>query len=159
MLTECIREQTAWLTAWSSLKSRLSTPMSMRQYEHETTIAAKESISALEFSPNGKVLASGCEDGSITTFSTFDWRPLHTFVDVSPSTSLAWHPRAEGLLFCGFKSGDVHTLQTNRPPVRSKKSSDLILRPSYRKPPGSGQTQTAGPSTVYPMILSRTFSP
>lgn len=91
----------------------------MYQYGFETTIAdLNSSISALEFSPDGKILASGSEDGSVTLFSTFDWRPLYTFIDVSPSTSLVWHPLVEGLLFCGFKSGDIHTLQTNHPRVR-----------------------------------------
>ncbi|KAF9642842.1 hypothetical protein BDM02DRAFT_3132826 [Thelephora ganbajun] len=88
--------------------------MSAHRYEHEMTITGlKESVLALEFSPDGKALASGCEDGSVTVFSTSDWKPLHTFADASPSTSLAWHPQIEGLLFCGFKSGDVHTIQTN----------------------------------------------
>lgn len=101
--------------------------MSTRQYEREITIVGlKESISALEFSPDGTVLASGCEDGSVTIFSTLDWKPLRTFIDASPSTSLAWHPQIKGLLFCGFRSGDVHTLQTNRPQVRPMESLSLL---------------------------------
>lgn len=93
--------------------------MSTCRYEHETTITGlKESILALEFSPDGKLLASGCEDGNIRVFSTCDWKLLYTFADVSPSTSLTWHPRIEGLLFCGFKSGDVDAIQTNSPLVR-----------------------------------------
>jgi len=97
--------------------------MSTRRYKHEITVTGlNESISALEFSPDGKFLASGCEDGSVVVFSTLDWKSLYTFADVSPSTSLTWHPRVEGLLFCGFKSGDVHTLQTNGPQVKPKGS-------------------------------------
>jgi WD40 repeat protein len=102
------------------------TPMSMCQYRLETTIAdLNGTISTLEFSPDGRILASGCEDGSVTLFSTFDWKPLQKFVDVSPSTSLVWHPRVKGLLFCGFKSGDVHTLQTNSPQVSPMESPPL----------------------------------
>jgi len=115
-----------WLSTGSSSKSFSfiviiidpSHPMSTHRYERETTVTGlNESVSALEFSPDGKILASGCEDGSITMFSTSNWKPLRAFTNVSPSTSLAWHPRIEGLLFCGFKSGEVHTIQTNRPLV------------------------------------------
>lgn len=95
--------------------------MSSHRYERETTIGGlKETVSALEFSPDGKVLACGCEDGSITIYSAMDWKLLQTFIDVSPATSLTWHPQIEGLLFCGFRSGDVHTLRINRPRVRTQ---------------------------------------
>jgi len=114
--------------------------MSTCRYEYEKTIAGlKESIAALEFSPDGKTLASGCEDGSVTIFSTFDWKPLQRFIGVSPSTSLTWHPQAEGPLFCGFKNGDIHTLQTVRPQVRSQESqlrikfdSETLLQANVR---------------------------
>ncbi|KAF9643089.1 hypothetical protein BDM02DRAFT_3132669 [Thelephora ganbajun] len=104
--------------------------MSTCRYEHKTTITGlKETISALEFSPDGKGLTSGCEDGSITIFSKSDWKPLHMFTDVLPSTSLVWHPQVEGLLFCGFKSGDVHTLRTNGPQASIKIWTDASRRP------------------------------
>jgi len=90
----------------------------MRRYEHETTLTGlKESVAALEFSPDGGILASGLEDGTITIFSTFSWEPLQQFSCLSPLTSLVWHPGIGGLLFCGFKSGDIHALQTNQPKV------------------------------------------
>jgi WD40 repeat protein len=106
--------------------------MSTRQYEHETILTGlKESIAALEFSPDGKFLASACEDGSITIFSTFNWKPLQMFIDVSPSTSLTWHPRIKGLLFCGFKSGDIHAIQTNRSRVRPGNRNCYSIFNSY----------------------------
>ena len=93
--------------------------MSTHQYEHETTITGlKESVAALEFSPDGGILASGLEDGTITIFSTLNWEPLQRFSSTSPLTSLSWHPSIGGLLFCSFKSGDIHAVQTNRPKVR-----------------------------------------
>ncbi|KAF9786242.1 WD40-repeat-containing domain protein, partial [Thelephora terrestris] len=100
-------------------------------------------ISALEFSPDGKVLASGCEDGSVTIFSTLDWKPLQTFIDASPSTSLVWHPQVEGLLFCGFRSGDVHTLQTNRPQRDLKIWTDKSPGPVHCLTHDSGQNVLA----------------
>lgn len=111
-----------------------STSMSARRYERETTIVGLNgSVFALEFSPDQGVLACGCEDGSVTVFSTLTWKPLHIFSNVSPSTSLTWHPHIEGFLFCGFKSGDVHALQTNHTRVRSKEPTspaDVVLNPS-----------------------------
>jgi len=119
--SEPYRGHSVWLTTCNPGDTSSSTFMSARQYERETTIVGLNgSVFALEFSPDRGVLACGCEDGSVTVFSTFTWKPLHIFANVSPSTSLAWHPHIEGLLFCGFKSGDVHALQTNHTRVRSK---------------------------------------
>lgn len=116
-----------------------------RRYEHEATISGqKETISALAFSPDGTILASGSEDGSITLFSTFDWHPFQTFADASPLTSLVWHPHIYGRLFCGFKSGDVHTTQINRsqviPHITAIARSHDELKFSARLVQKSGQT-------------------
>jgi WD40 repeat protein len=134
------------------------TLMSTHRYEHEITITGpKETIAALEFSPDGRALASGCEDGSITIFSTISWEPSLTFVNVSPSTSLVWHPRIEGLLFCGFKSGDVLPLRTNCPGVSPKEAPSLSdLTKSFYRPtpaPGSGHIRATDPPTVSLTIL------
>ena len=66
-------------------------------------------ITALQFSPDGKFLASGSGDGVLLVFSTSDWEPVKRFVDVSSLNTLVWHPAIPKTLICGYASGDVHT--------------------------------------------------
>lgn len=72
--------------------------------EHE------ESVTAMEFSPDGSFLASGSEDGLLLIYSTTNWKPIRRFIDASPLTALTWHPSGQYVI-CGFKSGDIHTIQ------------------------------------------------
>lgn len=78
-----------------------------------------DSINATQFSPNGTYLASGSEDGSLLIHPVGEWKPLLRFVDVSPITSLVWHPILGRLLFCGCRSGDVHVIRFSASGVRS----------------------------------------
>ena len=146
-----------WETPRGSPPVPFRAPMSTHRYEHEKTITGlKDSITTLEFSPDGKTLASGCEDGTITIFSALNWKPLQMFVGILPLTSLAWHPRVEGLLFCGFNRGDVYSLRTSQSQVIPENLSPIsnsVLKPSYRRMSGSGQMQTAARSTAYLMTL------
>ena len=68
-----------------------------------------DTITALQFSSCGGFLASGSENGIILIFSTQSWKPVKRFIDVSPVTSLLWHPSFPKTILCGFNSGDVHT--------------------------------------------------
>jgi len=72
--------------------------------EHE------ESVTAMEFSPDGRFLASGSEDGLLLIYSTIDWKPIRRYIDASPLTALTWHLSGQYVV-CGFKSGDVHIIQ------------------------------------------------
>jgi WD40 repeat protein len=86
-------------------------PMNGFPYLHETTLRGhEESVTAMEFSPDGRFLASGSEDGLLLIFSTLEWKLVRRLVDASPLTSLTWHPLRDRI-FCGFKGGDVHTVQ------------------------------------------------
>ncbi|KAF9641846.1 WD40 repeat-like protein, partial [Thelephora ganbajun] len=68
------------------------------------------SVVALQFSPDGKFLASGSGDGVLMVFSTSTWKPIKHYVDASPITAVIWHPTFSKTLICGYRSGDVHTV-------------------------------------------------
>lgn len=81
---------------------------------HTILNAHTATIVAVEFSLDGRFLASASEDGVVVIFSASSWTPVCKFVDASPVTVLAWCGKAAGLLFCGHKSGDLHVLAISK---------------------------------------------
>ena len=96
-----------------------STPMS--ELPLQTTLEGHTTaITVLEFSADGRFLASAADNGVVLIFSTSSWAPVCRFLDVSPVSALAWHPRKRYLLFCGHQSGDLHVLTMSKSMVRSR---------------------------------------
>ncbi|KAF9784455.1 hypothetical protein BJ322DRAFT_1021205 [Thelephora terrestris] len=78
---------------------------------HKANLGGHNSlVTAMAFSLDGKYLATGSENGTLIVYATTGWVPLSRFIDLSPLTSIAWHPSNKRTLFCGFESGDVHTI-------------------------------------------------
>jgi WD40 repeat protein len=86
--------------------------MATPRYTLDTTLPTghSNSIIALQFSPDGKFLASGSGDGVLMIFSTSTWKPVKRYVDASSLTAVIWHPTFPKTLICGYRSGDVHTI-------------------------------------------------
>jgi WD40 repeat protein len=93
--------------------------MASNEFSLQTTLEGHTAvITALEFSPDAKFLASAGGDGAVLIFSTSSWTPVHRFLDVSPVTVLTWHKKRRYLLFCGHQSGDIHLLTMSKSMVR-----------------------------------------
>ena len=101
--------------------------MSPSEFSSQKTLEGHTaSIAVVEFSPDGKFLASAGDDGALLIFSTSSWTPIQRFLDVSPVSVLAWHQKKRYLLFTGHQSGDVHLLTMSKSMVRHID----IIRPS-----------------------------
>ncbi|KAF9783286.1 WD40-repeat-containing domain protein [Thelephora terrestris] len=91
--------------------TRLSSSQSMTapRYTLKTRLPSghNNSIIALQFSPDGKFLASGSGDGVLMVFSTSTWKPVKRYVDASSLTAVIWHPTFPKTLICGYRSGDI----------------------------------------------------
>lgn len=95
----------------STWPTSLLTLMFEREYTTKTILKGHtSSIVALEFSPDGKLLASGADNGVVLIFSTSSWMPLNHFVDTSPVSVMMWYVGRRYLLLCGHQSGDLHLL-------------------------------------------------
>ena len=86
--------------------------MATPRYNLDTTLPTghNNSIVVLQFSPDGKFLASGSGDGVLMVFSTSTWKPVKRYIDASSITTMVWHPTFPKTLICGYRSGDVHTV-------------------------------------------------
>lgn len=89
----------------------VSLSLPMGRYSLDITLPSGHTngITALEFSPDGRFLASGSGDGVLLVFSTSTWKPVRRFVDASSVNALVWHPVMPKTLIAGYASGDVHT--------------------------------------------------
>lgn len=101
--------------------------MSEGEYSTEATLQGHTSpIVTLEFSPDGKFLASGANNGVVLIFSTSSWASLGNFVDASPVAAVTWYVGRRYLLLCGHESGDLHLMTFTGSVV----SSSLLALPN-----------------------------
>jgi len=88
-------------------------------YELNVTLTGHSgTVTALQFSPDCKFLASGNNRGVLLIFSTSSWRPLKQLIGTSPITTVLWHNTERYLLLCGYESGDLHFLNLTKSSVR-----------------------------------------
>ena len=61
-----------------------------------------ESIPAAAFSPDNRILALGSGDGTLSLWSTADWKRLRTITGLDAVTALAWSPDSATLATAGW---------------------------------------------------------
>lgn len=128
---ECLKQKTR-VIAPVTCRHRYFLKVSMTSFTDEPVVTLddhNDSVTTINFSPNGIYLASGNEGGLVLVHSVLNWTPLLRFVGTSPITSSTWHPRLQRVFFCGCKSGDVHMVQFSTSGVRSSISITVHRRP------------------------------
>ncbi|KAJ7036106.1 WD40-repeat-containing domain protein [Mycena alexandri] len=69
-----------------------------------------DSINAINFSPDGKYLATGGDDARLLIFDTTTWAVKKKYRTVSPIRAIAWHKEHLGVISFGTRNGVVKTL-------------------------------------------------
>ncbi|KAG2094667.1 WD40-repeat-containing domain protein, partial [Suillus discolor] len=72
---------------------------------HKTLVGHTDSISCLQFSPKGHLLASSGDDSQLIIWETSTGTNRHQITTASPVFSMIWDPRYKTRLFCGCKNG------------------------------------------------------
>lgn len=85
----------------------------MFEYECTNILQFSSSISVLQFSQDGTLLAIGTDEGSITVIETESLECLLRLLDNSPVTSIEWHGTNPSSLLIGYLDGRIECLQVS----------------------------------------------
>ena len=83
----------------------------MFKYECTNILPFSSSISVLQFSRDGTLLAIGTDEGSITLLETASFECLLRLQDDSSITSIEWHGSSPSSLLIGYMDGRIECLQ------------------------------------------------
>jgi WD40 repeat protein len=72
---------------------------------HKTLSGHLNSISCLQFSPKGHLLASSGDDGQLIIWETSTGTIRNQITVLSPIYAMVWDPRYKSRLFCGCENG------------------------------------------------------
>ena len=85
---------------------------SIGQYHLEKVISGHiDSVNVVSFSPDGRLFASGGEDGLLRIFTSDFEKEVRRFQKTSPITALSWSARFHNTILIGDMVGDIHIIR------------------------------------------------
>ncbi|KAJ7691081.1 WD40-repeat-containing domain protein [Mycena metata] len=85
--------------------------MVMPTFKQEGTLTGPtDSINAIQFSADGKLLAAGGDDARLLIFTTQTWKAKKVYQAVAPIRAIVWHPKNLGFVTFGMRNGLICTV-------------------------------------------------
>ncbi|KAJ6454034.1 hypothetical protein C8R47DRAFT_1228852 [Mycena vitilis] len=97
-----------WTFQWKATSEKKSDTVFDIQVLHGHV----DNVHSMDFSADGKSLASGGDDARVIIFDTASWRAKKIYTVVAPVRAVVWHPAHRGAISVGLKNGIIHTIQT-----------------------------------------------